>query len=99
MSELNEELTETKIYAKAVKVMGETNAKEFIKRGDQALKDLIAMNEIHIQEATLEVKANTNYQQAKEVLKGLNGGLNESLAPHKVANKLATTVLRMRKVK
>jgi len=33
------------------------------------------------------------------VLKDLNGGLNESLAPHKVANKLATTVLRMRKVK
>lgn len=99
MSELDEELTETKIYAKAVKLLGEEEVKEFVKGADQALKDLIASNEIYIQKTTLETKNTDGYLKAKEVLKDLNGGLRETLTPHKVKNQLATTVLRMRKVK
>ena len=99
MSELDEELVDTKIYAKAVKIMGEKNAKEFIQRGDQELKDLIAANEVHIQESTLKTKNGDSYLRAKEALKDLNGGLREALLPHKVANQLATTALRTRKKK
>lgn len=92
-----EELKETKIYKTAEKVMGKQNLREFLKRGDQELKDLIALNSVHIQEATAQTKSNDAYRSACNVKKDFEAGLRETIKPHKVANDLASTLLSMRK--
>ena len=91
------DVTETKAYKKAEKLMGDKNLREFISKSDGDLKELISGNAVHIQEASAKVRENTHYAKACEVKKDFDKALNDDLKPYKVANELAATLLRSRK--
>jgi hypothetical protein len=91
------ELRDSKLYKKAKKLMGTDNIMEFFKKGDQELKDLIALNSVHIQEVSAQMKENSAYRTACATKGDFEKGLRESLAPNKVANELASVLLSIRK--
>jgi len=92
------ELMETKEFKVIKKIMGEKNAKEFIRRESDDLKNLIALNKMHIQEATAKTKSNDAYLKACETKKDFEGALRETVKPLEAASTMAARVLRERKV-
>jgi hypothetical protein len=91
------DLYDTKEYKKAVKIMGEKNAREFIRRDTDNLKNLIAMNKVHVQDAELKTKANDAYKKACETKSDFERGLRDTKKPLEIASSLAAMVLRDRK--
>jgi len=88
------DLTETKEYKRALKHMGEENLRDFLKKSEKELGDVIVGNSVHIQEATNKTKTTAAYVSAVETKKLFDKALSDDLKPYKAANDLAALLLR-----
>jgi len=84
-------------FIKAAKIMGEKNARELINMETSDLKNRIAMNHVHISEATQQTKENSSYIKASETKADFDRALRENNQPFVKASALAASVLRSRK--
>lgn len=84
------------LFEKYADLVGHAQAKELIQRGDDALKDLIALNTMEILKSTQETKANPAYVAASGTKSEFDKGLREVVKPRKMAIELAHAVLRGR---
>lgn len=93
------EIVDTKAFKAAQKLMGEKNASEFLKKSNEELKELLALNSVHIEEATQKTKQNDAYRKATETVADFKGALRESLKSCMVSSKLAAMILSSRKTR
>lgn len=92
------DLEDTKEYKAALKVLGDKNLREFLARTDEELKELIVANTLHMQEATIKTKTSSKYVEASETKSVFDKALREDIKPNKIANALASLVIRSRKI-
>ena len=91
-----DELKETKEYKKAKKTMSEELVKEYLKKSDEDLKEVISRNTVYIKSETEKLKNNAEYIKATETKKLLDSGINDALNPYKAAADFAARLLKER---
>ena len=97
--ELDLDLTETKEYKALVTVMGKTEAKEFLKKSDKDLEDMIIANEIHTKEVNNSISSNSEYKKALAIKKDFDDAKRDRLKVTVATTKAAALILYTRKKK
>lgn len=97
LSGISEDLQDTKEFKKARKVMGDDLIKDFFKKDENSLKEVIAVNSVEVQNLSEKAMANPKWVEFAAALKLLKSALRETVEPSVVAINLATVILSERK--
>ena len=95
-----QELTDSKLLKKAEKALGEKRTRELLLELDICetvrRNELIAHNTRTIDEATEQVKSNSEYVEACEVKKTFDGSLREAILPNKIVLEMIRAVEKLK---
>lgn len=92
-----EDVLESKEFKQFKKHAGEDQAREFLRKTNEELKELITVNSIHEREVKHKMLDNKAYIEAKAVKKDFDDAVKDKLAPTKAASALAVAILHGRK--
>ena len=96
MGAIPTELKESNKYDKVVELVSKEKADEILAMDSDAIRKLLGDYQVSTENATNEVRSQIEYLKAKDVIKTLNGGLNDTLKPYKACAKLCLAVLEAR---
>lgn len=91
-----DEIKDSKEYKKAKKTMSEEIAREYLKKDESELKEIISRNTVYIKSEIEKLKNHSEYVKAVQIKKDLDAGMREALAPYKAAADLAARILKER---
>ena len=84
-------------FLAVAKVMGEKNAREYLAKTDEELKEAMVVCHMHIAEATNKTNVNLAFREAKGIVSDFQRALRETTVPLKKTAALCGAVLQNRK--